>query len=122
MVSGHWATIASLPRAGGPRQGPIVDRGSLRLDPKVLDDRPPFLGIGFPQGILRPRALAFVGVAVGSEIRLLRSRNLGVRSRVPLGVFGTDKFRPLIQGAPKRYGRRPRHRENACILNHEFDL
>ena len=71
---------------------------------------------------LRPRALAFVGVAVGSEIRLLRSWNLGVRSRVPLGVFGTDKFRPLIQGAPKRYGRRPGHRESACILNHEFDL
>jgi len=35
-----------------------------------------------------------------SKIRLVRSGDLGVRSRVPLNVFGTDEFPPFVQGAP----------------------
>src|SRR5262252_1019700 len=33
-------------------------RRSLGFDPQFLDDRPPFLGIGFPEGIQRFRGLA----------------------------------------------------------------
>src|SRR5262249_7684053 len=66
---------ASLPRQG-PQQGPIVDRGSLRLDPKLLDDRPPFLGIGFPKGIERFRALALARIDRKAEIGQPRAHPL----------------------------------------------
>src|ERR1700736_1981011 len=56
------------------------------------------------------------------EIRPVRTRDRGVLSRVPLGVFGADKLQPFVQGAPKRYGRRPRRRESACILDRDLDL
>jgi hypothetical protein len=32
-------------------EGDDENTGSLRLDPKLLDDRPPSVGSGFPQGI-----------------------------------------------------------------------
>src|SRR5580700_8543452 len=57
-----------------------------------------------------------------SEIRFVRPRDRGIRSRMPQGVFGAHKFQPFVEGAPKRYGRRPRHRESATILNGDFDL
>lgn len=44
----------------------------------------------------------FVPVYQYSEIRLVRIGNLGVCSRVPLDVFGADKFPPFVQGVPKR--------------------
>jgi len=37
-------------------------------------------------------------------------------------VFGTDIFRPFAQGAPISYARRPRHSEDAFILDHELEL
>ena len=71
-VSGHWATLASLPRAGGRGKTSVASafarssrrdmlnlslsgqdpnrttgrRGSLGLDPSRLNDRPPFLDLG----------------------------------------------------------------------------
>ena len=59
---------------------------------------------------------------MGSKIRLLRSRDRGINSRVPFGVFGADKFRPFVQGAPKRYGGRPGRRESAGVFDGELDL
>ena len=37
-------------------------------------------------------------------------------------VFGADMFRPIAQGAPPSYGRRPGHREDAFILDGELEL
>ena len=34
----------------------------LRLDPKLFDDRPPFLGIGFPEGAQRFGGLALTRI------------------------------------------------------------
>src|ERR1700691_6558891 len=57
-----------------------------------------------------------------SEIRFVRVWGRGALSRVPLEVFGADKFLAFVEGAPKRYGRRPGGRENAFILNRDLDL
>jgi hypothetical protein len=40
-------------------------------------------------------------IAVGSEIRRIRDRDLRIGSRVPLDVFGTDEFSPFVQGTSK---------------------
>src|SRR6516162_8186703 len=48
--------------------------------------------------------VTFVPVYQHSEIRLARSGDLRIRSRVSLGVFGADKFPPFVQGAPKCQG------------------
>jgi len=58
--------------------------------------------------------------APNSEIRLLGGRELGVRSRVPLGIFRADEFHPFVQGPPKCHRRRPGHRESAFILDSDL--
>ena len=47
--------------------------GSLRLDPELLDDRQPFLGIGLHHRAERLRRLPFTGKNVKSEIGEARS-------------------------------------------------
>jgi len=39
-----------------------------------------------------------------------------------LDVVGAGKFKSFVQGAPKRYGRRPGHRKSAYALNSDLDL
>src|SRR6266700_3915512 len=58
-----------------------------------------------------------------SEIWLIRNRDLSVLfGAVFIRVFGADTFRPGTRGAPIRYGRRPRRRENSFILDSELEL
>src|SRR6516165_5838689 len=58
-----------------------------------------------------------------SEIRLVRSRHRGVPSGIIfVPVFGADIFRPFAQGAPISYDRRPRHSEDAFILDRKLEL
>ena len=50
-------------------QGPIPDTaGSLRLDPKLLNDRPPFLRVGFAKLIQCFRGLALARIDLKAEI------------------------------------------------------
>src|SRR6516164_2134333 len=61
-----------------------------------------------------------------SEIRLIRGWYRGFPSMVVCpGVFGTDQFRPLSQGhrrPPIGYGRGPRRRKDAFVLDGEVEL
>src|SRR5208337_3936323 len=58
-----------------------------------------------------------------SEIRLVRTRDGAVLSGVVfMRVFGASDLQPLAQRAPISYDRRPRHREDAFILDREFEL
>src|SRR5262249_35653554 len=59
---------------------------------------------------------------VASEIRLVCSRDRGLLSWEPLGVFGANMFRPFNQRAAIRYGRRPGHPKGAFILDRESEL
>src|SRR5215831_9888198 len=50
-----------------------------------------------------------ISPSITSEIRLVCSRDRGLLSWEPLGVFGANMFRPFNQWAAIRYGRRPGH-------------
>src|SRR5215813_8414552 len=75
-------------------------------------------------GRTRPRVVALSQAYRHSEIRLVRTRDFGVLSGVVfMRVFGADNLLPLsYQRAPIRFGRRPRHRENAFILDRKMKL
>src|SRR5580700_10583582 len=61
--------------------------------------------------------------AAASEIGLACSRHLGVLLVVVfMDVLGTGEFRPIAEGAPIGHGRRPRHGENASVLDGELEL
>jgi hypothetical protein len=51
-------------------------RRSLGFDPQFLDDRPPFLGIGFPEGIRRFRGLALARIDLRAKIGQPRAHRL----------------------------------------------
>ena len=70
------------------------------------------------------RETAATPIALGaiSEIRLVCSRDRGLLSWEPLGVFGANMFRPFNQRAAIRYRRRPGHRKSAFILDRELEL
>src|SRR5215468_5475558 len=62
-----------------------------------------------------------------SEIRLVRARHRGIPSRVSR-IFGADIFTSASSApiayrrAPISYGRRPRRRKDAFILDRELEL
>jgi CRP-like cAMP-binding protein len=56
-----------------------------------------------------------------SEIRLVCLRDVPDPASFPR-VLGTDIFRDCTQGAPISHGCRPRHRENAFILDRKLKL
>jgi hypothetical protein len=53
------------------------------------------------------------GNSSSSEIRLVRRRDLGVRSRIPFAVLRADKFHPFVQGI--RVLRRRRGCSGSCL-------
>jgi hypothetical protein len=58
-----------------------------------------------------------------SEIRLIRTRNRRVFSRIIfMRVFGTDKFLLFVQPAPISDSRRPGRGENPFVLDHKLEL
>jgi hypothetical protein len=70
-------------RAPGAAARPLTQTGpsrSLRLEPKLLDERPPFLGIGFAEGTQRLRGLAFARINLKAEIGQPRAHAL-IRQR-----------------------------------------
>jgi hypothetical protein len=57
------------------------------------------------------------------KIRLVRSRDCGVLSGIVfMPVLGAHLFVPIAGAAPISYGRGPRHREDAFILDREMKL
>src|ERR1051325_11129380 len=57
-----------------------------------------------------------------SEIRTVRYGHGGEFSGIPFGVFGADKFEPLVYSTPERHSRVPWCSEGAFILDRDVDL
>src|SRR5271167_3672136 len=79
-------------------------------------------GDGFGSVHDSPARQATLAGSCPSEIRLVRPRHFGVLSRVPLDVFGANRFHPVGGTAPISHGRGPRRREDAFILDRELEL
>src|SRR5262249_40583522 len=65
------------------------------------------------------------GLASRSEVRLNRSRHIGLFSRVPEEVLGASLFLPVeraIADISERHGRGPWRREDVLVLDREADL
>ena len=62
-------------------------------------------------------------VLARSEIRVIGRRHIGILDAIEfMSVFCTDNFWPMSGAAPISYGRGPRCREYAFILDREMDL
>ena len=57
-----------------------------------------------------------------SEVRLCSPRHRGDLAGGFIDVFGADQVRPSAHGGPISDGRRPRHGEDAFILDREMEL
>src|SRR5258707_5880974 len=71
---------------------------------------------------LIPSGLAHLAGQRPSEIRLVRPWHSGILSRIPLDVFGANRFRPVAEAAPISYRRGPWRREGAFIVDGEVEL
>src|SRR6516162_8828624 len=73
-------------------------------------------------GPSRVRGLVQTQSTCDLEIRLVRPRDGGFLSREPLGVFGANRFGPVVGAAPIGHGRGPRRLEHACVFDRELEL
>jgi hypothetical protein len=122
--------IGALDRIDNSRAGPMVV-GAIRLSTSVVAPPQPRELQGVPDARpLRPCRTSQISIEAEreprvshSEIRFVRARHSGVLSGVVhTRVVGAYRFRPFAKHPPIRYDRRPRHREDAFILDGELEL